>query len=188
MHLEQSTTTCPGPPLAGTARNRLTVDFTPVLISIRPRPHPIQTGTSHTVAMIPRAAGATRPSRLLLLVALLLAVLHASQAFLPPAVSTSPSSHASSSRIEGTRLGSTSGGSQGPKRLTISEQLKLSPNRWKRDGKPLEPGVGGIWPGKPDAKTYKVRVRCVGVCRVASRGDWMGKGRLVLVRPPIRSR
>lgn len=107
------------------------------------------------------AGGAMRPaSSLLLLLALLLAVLHACQAFIPPAVSTStsPSSHTSpSSRIEGTRLGSTSGGGQPPKRLTISEQLKLSPNRWRRDGQQLEPGVGGIWPGKPDAKTYKVR-------------------------------
>lgn len=109
-------------------------------------------------------------SSLLLLLALLLAVLHACQAFLPPTVSTisSPSSH-TSSRIEGTRLGSTSGGGQPPKRLTISEQLKLSPNRWKRDGQQLEPGVGGIWPGKPDAKTYKVRcVALLSLCRVAS--------------------
>lgn len=43
-----------------------------------------------------------------------------------------------------------------PKRLTITEQLKFSPNRWKRNGEPLEPGYGGIWPGNPDAKTYKV--------------------------------
>lgn len=43
-----------------------------------------------------------------------------------------------------------------PKRLTVTEQLKFSPNRWKRNGQPLEPGFGGIWPGKPDAKTYKV--------------------------------
>jgi len=45
-----------------------------------------------------------------------------------------------------------------PKRLTVTEQLKFSPNRWKRNGQPLEPGFGGIWPGKPDAKTYKVSV------------------------------
>lgn len=46
-----------------------------------------------------------------------------------------------------------------PKRMTITEQLKFSPNRWRVNGKELEPGVGGIWPGKPDAKTYSVRER-----------------------------
>lgn len=52
---------------------------------------------------------------------------------------------------------SSTGGASKPRKLTIVEQLKLSPNRWKLNGKELEPGVGGIWPGKPDAKTYKVR-------------------------------
>jgi hypothetical protein len=50
------------------------------------------------------------------------------------------------------------------KKMSIIEQLKLSPNRWKRGGKDLEPGVGGIWPGRPDANKYKVR-GAFGLCR-----------------------
>lgn len=93
------------------------------------------------------------PLLLLLLLGLLLAMLlQTARAFLLLGPSSSPGRTAQRPG-EGTRLWN----SQPPKRLTISEQLKLSPNRWKRNGQPLEPGVGGIWPGKPDAKTYKVR-------------------------------
>ncbi len=56
--------------------------------------------------------------------------------------------------VAGLRLFSTP-----PKRLTVTEQLKYSPNRWKNNGEPLEPGFGGIWPGDPNAKTYKVTVK-----------------------------
>ena len=99
-----------------------------------------------------RAAALLAP--LLLLLALHFEPTHA---FLLPSPSTGASRIAQ--QPSGTRLWG-----EPPKRLTITEQLKLSPNRWKRNGQPLEPGVGGIWPGRPDAKTYKVRKSCCVAC------------------------
>ena len=109
---------------------------------------------------IPRQQQPPRPrpsqaAALLLLLALLAAALQTAHAFLLPSLTggrtaAAPPQQGASSRC--TRLWG-----EPPKRLTITEQLKLSPNRWRRDGTALEPGVGGIWPGKPDAKKYKVR-------------------------------
>lgn len=111
-----------------------------------------------------------------LLVVLLAVLLQASRAFVPCSSPINPSSSrppALESGGEGTtRLWMSS---QPPERLTISEQLKLSPNRWKRSGQSLEPGVGGIWPGKPDAKTYKVRA-CVRVCVGDDRSSQRSEG------------
>jgi hypothetical protein len=73
-----------------------------------------------------------------------------------------------------------SGGEGGPKRLTISEQLRYSPNRWKRDGKDLEPGVGGIWPGKPDARKYKVLCAAAFVTHAPQTLDLIGVALVVV--------
>jgi hypothetical protein len=124
---------------------------------------------------IPDAASAAS-TRLLLLLLLAVVLLQAAEAFLPPLSSTATTTTSSSAgRIEapGTRLWS-SGGE--PPRLSITEQLKLSPNRWKRNGQPLEPGVGGIWPGRPDAKKYKVRVARSALIERAGRVDWLEGG------------
>lgn len=93
----------------------------------------------------------------LLLVLLLLS--STSQAFLQPAIQHEQNSKSHQSLFQQGRFHSPAAlHASPPKRLTVTEQLQLSPNRWKRNGQPLEPGVGGIWPGKPDAKKYKVRM------------------------------
>ncbi|TFJ80987.1 hypothetical protein NSK_007630 [Nannochloropsis salina CCMP1776] len=93
----------------------------------------------------------------LLLVLLLLS--SKSQAFLQPAIQHEQNSKSHQSLFQQGRFHSPAAlHASPPKRLTVTEQLQLSPNRWKRNGQPLEPGVGGIWPGKPDAKKYKVTV------------------------------
>lgn len=36
----------------------------------------------------------------------------------------------------------------------MAYDVRYSPNTWR--GEEIEPGYGGVWPGDPDAKTYKV--------------------------------
>lgn len=42
----------------------------------------------------------------------------------------------------------------------MAYDVRYSPNRW-RDGGDIVPGVGGVWPGDPNAKTYHVRCICL---------------------------